>query len=333
MERAFQNGESLINIVHQQYGCQSVISGSVNLAKSLFSVAPDIGKSAESTEGQTNTGPVQVEQSDIMRMNEDDLEAIIDNVDNWEHLDEIVDEKGDNLTAIMQLLLLNVQQSAPLNEQFLKDNPNNQVMEDGLMYENTVVKGRERKLLTVPNWFLSMICRSLHTSGAQFSGYAAARILKLAFSNPNIELMAKMAHESCGACLIAGISWRKRVTGPSSSKELQPGSSISLDFLESLPPSDSGHRNLLVAVCQATSFVILLPQKKLTQANTVESLITLLNIFPNLIELCKDGGQAFSGKFADMLIQYGIRHVYPGPKSQSNGQSEVHVRCLKEGGV
>ena len=51
------------------------------------------------------------------------------------------------------------------------------------------------------------------------------------------------------------------------------------------------------------------------------------------IELCKDGGQAFSGKFADMLIQYGIRHVYPGPKSQSNGQSEVHVRCLKEGGV
>ena len=132
--------------------------------------------------------------------------------------------------------------------------------------------------------------------------------------------MTQMAHDSCGTCLMAGIDRRKGVTGPSSSKDLQPGSSVSLDFLEGLPPSDAGFRHLLVATDQATSFVVLLPQKNLTQANTVENLITLLNFFPNMVKLRTDGSQAFAGKFADMLIQYNIKHIYPGPRPQSNGQ-------------
>ena len=52
-----------------------------------------------------------------------------------------------------------------------------------------------------------------------------------------------------------------------------------------------------------------------------------------MIKLRTDGSQAFAGKFSDLLIQYNIEHVYPGPRPQSNGQSEVHARIVSVGAV
>ena len=94
---------------------------------------------------------------------------------------------------------------------------------------------------------------------------------------------------------------------------LVPGQDLSIDYLESLPESPQGHKNIMVVVDRATNYVVLLPQIALTQAHTLSNILCLMNIFPQVRTITTDGSNTFGGACSDYLTKCNIRHIYNAP--------------------
>ena len=259
-------------------------------------------------------------------------EELITEEDHWNNYTRSIVNQVLYLASVMTKdyhysdLFKNIQASAGYNEEMFKDQNQIFLGKDGVWYEEHKHKNKIFNKILIPDWALLLIARSMHSASAHFSPRATNNLFNLVFSNKNIMEISKIAFNSCAACLFGSMQNRKTINGESDKMFLVPGQDLSIDYLESLPESPQGHKNIMVVVDRATNYVVLLPQIALTQAHTLSNILCLMNIFPQVRTITTDGSNTFGGACSDYLTKCNIRHIYNAPRPQSNGLGEQFVK-------
>ena len=354
LKKQLDIGRSVMEVAENNVGCSSVVKETIALAHSLavpgtslVTVGPNI------TTGHCDSAKLVLLHQARQAAAVPDRETGTDCSTSEEGLTEICpieeQETFDNkakiiinqllyLTHIMiddtdfKLLFENIQMTDEKIAGLINNKTEGYVKEaDNIVYYHSVdKKGFKMKKIVVPDWFILLFSRSLHSSNSHFSGSVTTRVLNMAFDNPNIASLCKIAENSCASCVFAGMVKRREVSGDSNSNAPVPGYAVSIDFLENLPTTRLGNRFLMVVVCQASSYVVLLPQKTLTQQNTLLNMFNVLMIFPNLQEVRTDGSLSYGGSVTDYLSKLGVKHTYPGARSSQNGLAEIHIQIVSD---
>ena len=218
-----------------------------------------------------------------------------------------------------------------------------------------VSKGdKKASRLVVPHWFIEILVKNLHSGAVHLSPMGMATLINKTFLTiqdhlPNgkiggepfdlpfdhkkiINDICMAGAKQCIKCLLAKPSTVHNMHGSHRHLETSsPGAVFSIDLLEGLPrtPSPNNYTCILICVCRASNFMVSLPQKSTSQAETLRNFLTIYSIIgSNLRAIETDGSSTFS-KVSEFLCTRGIVHKRYGPRSQTQGASENSVKFLR----
>ena len=218
-----------------------------------------------------------------------------------------------------------------------------------------VSKGDKRaSRLVVPHWFVTILVKNLHSGPIHLSSTGMTTLINKTFliiqdhlptgklgrdpfdlpfdHKKVISDICITAAKQCIKCLLAKPSIVQNIHGSHRHLETSsPGSVFSLDLLEGLPktPSPNAYTCILICVCRASNFMVALPQKSTSQAETLRNFLTIYSIIGSkLMAIESDGSLTFS-KMSEFLCTRGILHKRYGPRSQTEGMAENGIRFLR----
>ena len=215
----------------------------------------------------------------------------------------------------------------------LRNNPDRKkeylVCED-IVWRKYKIGDRLYPAIVVPDWFVRMLALALHRNNFHLGGRKGFHLLNRSFYNPNLLKITLAAEKGCLGCHFGRYPVRREFKGEQTVRPRVPGQDLSLDYLQSAPETKRGFSNILIVCDKLSGFVLLLPQKKLTGAETLSNILIILSIFGNAKVFEMDGATCFN-EAKRYLTLIGKTVKTRGPSSKSQGTSEraiLEVRTL-----